>query len=601
MRRKAREVRFGLLLKLTLFFLILTIPVNLISLSILNSAVKSMHEEATQSTYSKLQFFLDRLEADMEKVKQFEIVLRNDQNIQFLSSAEQMEGYEKVRLYKDLLSKFGMIVANSEYIDDLFVNFYGLGERLSHASGYSKIPVSETELLFDSAKDNSVLQRFYRKVRIANQLTDVLTFALYAPGIFEVPREEVSYVLGMDISLDKFGKLLRSFKVGDSGEAFILDPDKNGYVGSRSRGELEDRIVTVLEQQYADSSQGSLTLDESGESYMVVYQKSKALNWTLAVYVVESDITGSIDRVRHLIRILIIVSIFSIIGISMVTYREIYKPIRLLFNAMRNVERGNHDTRIVSKRKDEFQYVYHQFNQMVIRIEQLIQEVYVQELRLNQAELKQLQSQINPHFLYNCFYIIYRMSQEGNNEIVSEMAEYLGKYFRFITHSAAEEVRLQEELQHSGFYMKIQKIRFPERLDFQFSADPGLMDVYIPRLIVQPLVENAIVHGMEKTNKKIIVSVDVSVNDSFTEIMVNDNGPGVTEEQRMTLESVLADERTHPKSSCALWNIHWRLRYKYGPGYGVDIPAVSLGFKVVLRLPNSRKGDGSDAPDNDRG
>jgi len=593
--RGARETRFGLLLKLTLFFFILTIPVNLISLSILNSAVKSMHEETTKSTFSKLQFFLDRLEADMDKVKQFEIVLRNDQNIQFLSNAGQIEGYEKIALYKDLLSKFGMIVSNSEYIDDLFVDFYGLQERLSYVSGYSKIPEADTKIFFGAREDNSVLQRFYRKAQIANQLTDVLTFALFAPGIIEVPSNEVSHMLGMNISLGKFKKLLQSFKVGDSGEAFILDPDKNSFVGSKEKGALENKIEAVLRQQYADSPQGWITMNDSNEEYMVVYRKSKALNWTLAVYFVESDITGSINKVRHLIRILTIVSVISIAGISFVTYREVYKPIRLLFNAMRNVERGFHDTRIESKRKDEFQYVYHQFNQMVMRIEQLIQEVYVQELRLNQAELKQLQSQINPHFLYNCFYIIYRMSQEGNNGIVSEMSEYLGKYFRFITHSASEEVMLGDELQHSEFYLKIQKIRFPERLDFHISADPEWLRMYIPRLIVQPLVENAIVHGMEKINKKIVVSIVAASHEAYSELVVEDNGPGITEEQRISLERTLADERAHPKSSCALWNIHWRLRYKFGQDYGVVIPAVSFGFKVILRLPNIHNGEIKDA------
>ncbi|WP_158289317.1 sensor histidine kinase [Paenibacillus flagellatus] len=598
-----REIRFGLFAKLTLFFFVLTIPVYLISLAILNSAVRSMHEEVTRTTFSKLQFFLDRLESDMEKVKQFEIVLRNDKDIQFLSSAHGIEGYEKIALYNDLLSKFGMIVANSDYIDDLFVDFYGLQERLSHVSGYSNIPQTETDLLLGQATDNSVLQRFYRKVPLANQLTDVLTFALYAPGLFEVPRTDVRYVLGMDISLQKFANLLRSFKVGDTGEAFILDTNRNGYIGSREKGELERKIVSVLETDYADSGQGSISLNESDRTYMVVYKKSAALNWTLAVYFVESDIMGSIDELRQLIRLLILVSAFSIIGISLVTYREMHKPLRLLFNAMRRVERGQHDTRIEQKRKDEFRYVYHQFNQMVSRIEHLIQEVYVQELRVNQAELKQLQSQINPHFLYNCFYIIYRMSEEGNNAIVSELAEYLGKYFRFITHSAAEEVTLQDELQHAEYYLKIQKIRFPDRLDFHIHAAPGLAGLKVPRLLVQPLVENAIVHGMEKTTKPIVVRVEISAADGVIELSVEDDGPGMPEEERAKLERMLADEKSQPETSCALWNIHWRLKYKYGPRCGLFLePPAGGGFKAVLRLPDTvEKGGTIDASHSDRG
>ncbi|MFD0712127.1 sensor histidine kinase [Paenibacillus sp. GCM10027626] len=580
----------GVLTKLLLSLLLLTIPVYLIALSVLGSAITNVKNRITSSVFSDLDRFTAGLETDLERVKLFQLMLKNDENVQFLSTAQGViSDYDKIALYKELQSKFDLIISNSSFIDDLAIDFLDFDLRLSYVTGRTAIPPKDLKIYAEEDFSDGWLKTSYGQAELDRRVSDVLSYTLYMKTV-RAGKTKIHYVLRMNIALNKFHKLLQDFKIGQSGSALILDRAHGFLIDPSSGGELAGLVSQRIQEHpdpAGDFSDGQFNLTYNNQQFAVMYKTSEALNWTVAVFVPEKEIMGEVQGQRRMLYALIVVTIVSIIGFSYVIYRQIHKPIRVLFNAMRQVERDRYDTRIPSRRNDEFDYIYIRFNQMIQRIESLIQKDYLQQIRIKQSELNQLQAQINPHFLYNCFYIIYRMSKERDYDSIAEMTDYLGRYYQFLTYnSGSDEVLLEEEIGHSAAYLKIQQIRFESQLAFEIDVDSALGGIPVPRLILQPLVENVIVHALEKSARDMFVLIRAERVGDALELSVEDDGPGLHEERRRKLIKELEIEREHPETSFALWNIHWRIRYKYGLDYGIAIGHREHdGFLITIRLP----------------
>ncbi|MCX7657034.1 MAG: histidine kinase, partial [Treponemataceae bacterium] len=161
------------------------------------------------------------------------------------------------------------------------------------------------------------------------------------------------------------------------------------------------------------------------------------------------------------------------------------------------MEEGDLKTRIEYERKDEFGYLFHSFNRMVDKLDELVNQVYVAKILAQKAELKQLQAQINPHFLYNSFFTLQRTIIGEDIDKAALYAEKLGSYFKYITRNRQEEVALEKEVEHARIFTDIQSMRFSRRIKIEFGCLPEeCRDWIVPRLILQPLLENAFEHGL---------------------------------------------------------------------------------------------------------
>ena len=179
------------------------------------------------------------------------------------------------------------------------------------------------------------------------------------------------------------------------------------------------------------------------------------------------------------------------------TQRLIHTPMQHLLVAFNRVKKGNFQEHIEEKNNSEFAYLYEGFNEMEDRIQDLIQEVYEQKELKQRAELKQLQEQINPHFLYNSLFSIRSKIYREEYESAEELTELLGRYFRYLTRNAQDYVELSQEVDHAYCYARIQASRFAARMEIRLAELPEEMQkLKVPRLIIQPLLENALEYGL---------------------------------------------------------------------------------------------------------
>jgi len=267
------------------------------------------------------------------------------------------------------------------------------------------------------------------------------------------------------------------------------------------------------------------------------------------------------------------------------TNNDVQKPLKKLMTAFGEVQDGNLDMRIFHKVQDEFQYIYTSFNKTVDRIQELLENVKEQGQLLQNAELMQLQSQINPHFLYNSFYLIRIMAKNESYEQIDQFVTSLARYYRFLNKEVDQNIELYKEAEHMENYINIQQMRFGDKITVTKEPLPENARSYrVPKLILQPIVENAYNYGMKDVVRDGRISVCCHVEDSILSIMIEDSGSGGSQENLERMREHIRDYKGHAAGH-ALSNIERRLKLAYGGDSGILLERSELGgLKVIIRF-----------------
>ena len=251
---------------------------------------------------------------------------------------------------------------------------------------------------------------------------------------------------------------------------------------------------------------------------------------------------------------------------------------------MLEVRNENFDVVAEVEHQDEMGELATTFNAMTGRIKCLIEEDYKSKILLKETEYKFLRAQINPHFLYNTLDAISWMASMGGNKDVSKMAVALGRILRWSISNTENIVTLKEEVSNTEDYLSIQRIRYGDSLEYVVSVDEPELSMHVPKMILQPLVENALVHGLEMKDgdKRLLIAADS--DDSVLKISIRDNGVGMTSEK---VEEVMSGKvRQQKQHGVGLYNVHKRIQMNYGEKFGVEISStVDVGTEIVITVP----------------
>jgi len=275
---------------------------------------------------------------------------------------------------------------------------------------------------------------------------------------------------------------------------------------------------------------------------------------------------------------------------SVMLTRFIFHPLLKVEKHMMLVEKGQFDEMEVDRQKNEINNLKRVFNHMARSIKSLIQKVKEEEQIIAKVELDLLQAQINPHFLYNTLNAITWQAADQGAEEISILSNSLGKFFRIGLSKGAEVITLREELEHVSSYLDIQSIRYHSRLSYEIHVDDRCLDFRMIKLILQPLAENSIYHGIKEKQGAGIIKISVSEEESgegkITELTVWDNGAGIPEEKLAFINETLKRGGTDCEAGYGIYNVNERIRLFYGKDYGLYYES-SFGHwtKAVLRIP----------------
>lgn len=319
----------------------------------------------------------------------------------------------------------------------------------------------------------------------------------------------------------------------------------------------------------------------------MVYKKLSLAPWTLVYYFESSDIEKQLTNVYILQICIILFSIIIAVIASFLIAASMTKNIKRLKKAMEIVENGDLDVRIDIRNKDEISRLGVSFNKMIASIKELYQKLYMEKIASQEARIRALQAQINPHFLYNTMETIDSMAIAGETESVSHMVRAISFCFKYAMDSRSM-TSLEVEISHVIQYFMIMKKRYRDKIDLKINLPDTLKQILIPRLSLQPIIENAILHGILKKPQGGFITVDCCCNgDMKMEIRVEDNGIGMEEDRLMEINAALDGISNEDSTEhIGLMNVNSRFIYFFGSDYSVKlISQVGRGTTVLLLLP----------------
>ncbi|MGG4145238.1 histidine kinase [Paenibacillus algorifonticola] len=377
--------------------------------------------------------------------------------------------------------------------------------------------------------------------------------------------------------------------VSPDNEPFELD-DKAFYTELRDAGVLK-RLDGGA--GLTGTSSGPFTWVQGEQKYLIIYNVAEKSGWKLIKPIPYSQIYEAATKTRNLnYAIGVLFLLLAVILVSLMS-SAITKPLKKLSHQMSRFSAGSFDAEAEVKGRDEIAYLSRHFNLMVRRTNELINERYKMKLAENHAILKALEAEINPHFLYNALQAISTKALKHQTYDVADMIDALALTFRYCI-SGKDIVFASEELKHIERYMALQTARFGARLQVVYEWEEALMELEIPKLSVQTLVENAIKHGLEKVTSTVTIGIKASIQEDGTALIaVQDDGPGFTQDRLGQVEASLRREWGQRESdNIGLVNLYTRLKLLYGEEAELLIKSEQAGTELAMRLPR-RGGNGS--------
>lgn len=364
--------------------------------------------------------------------------------------------------------------------------------------------------------------------------------------------------IGMDVA--EYTKICAGILQNENEAVYLYGG--GGMLLTHAGTENED-LRAYIEAQMADSRHAQSGYVEHDGNYVFYSPGDDGL----AVYYVvpRVNITSQLSSVLLLPVILILAMMLLLVPLSMFASNVISRPLLRLHDSMEKFKNGDFEQQVEVASNDEIGELTNHFNEMVREIRELVDKNYVMVLNERQSELNALQAQINPHFLYNTLDSLFWQARNSGNVELSEDIYALSKLFRLVLSRGVEDIPVSREVELIGYYLHIQKMRFGKKLDFDIDVEEAIMNVTIPKLILQPFVENAIVHGLESTGEKGILTVTGRREGEAVRFTISDNGVGMSEEKLAELlaggeDTSYASERV---GHYAIFNVQQRLALKY--------------------------------------
>lgn len=393
----------------------------------------------------------------------------------------------------------------------------------------------------------------------------------------ESPRGVVLF----DIRHNIIEQLINRVSIGEQGFLYVVDDNDIVYTPA------SDIVYRIDAEAYTRPGTEGQAIRIDGKSYFVVHHDSSYSGWKIVGVIPEAEFSDSVHSVYQMLGLCTVVCLLLVVFVSLRLSDHITRPLSQLGALMAKAETGDFSVRFDMPQHDEIGALGSSFNHMLAKIEELIAELYTEKQIRLEAQLKSLQEQIKPHFLYNTLDTISWMARAQNAKDVVRLVDALTNMFRVGLSSGRDYIPLREEKNHVANYLYIQKVRYQEKLRYEVQIPAEFDDVIVPKLILQPLVENAIYHGIKLKRGGGTIRLTADCTDNRLYLHVWDDGAGVPadrlEEVRRHIQQAPAEQE---KGGFGLSYIGQRLRLRYGPDYGIQIDSQEGVFTcVTLCLP----------------
>ncbi|MCD7745195.1 MAG: sensor histidine kinase [Lachnospiraceae bacterium] len=395
-------------------------------------------------------------------------------------------------------------------------------------------------------------------------------------------------VLLVDMDYGSLEDLFEKVNTDATSEYFYLMDQSGNIIYHPKQDLIHSGLYQENNQEAISYGDESTTEVFEGEKRIVTQRTISYTGWKMVRVVPMSSFVTMQDSSRYLIVMLIALSLLAMVIVNQLVSRRITMPLRRLNDSVKEWEAGNMEPDIYVGGSSEVEHLGLTLRATLAQIQELMQDIVVEQEEKRKSELDALQSQINPHFLYNTLdSIVWMITGERYDEAVF-MIQQLASLFRISLSRGSTIIKVEDEIKHAQNYMNIQKIRYKNTFRVEFDIDPEVLECCIVKLVVQPLLENAIYYGMEGMDDEGEILVRGYRTGSDVYLEVRDNGLGMPEEEAARLLTDSGRERKRG-SGVGLINVHNRIRLRFGEQYGLLIEtAPDEGMTVRIHIPYIR-------------
>ena len=527
---------------------------------------------ATRLTYENMcaqaEYYTQTVSDELEHIRLLQVDMFNDRSIWFLIGPQiDLSEYEKREQLLSVWNKVGTIEGASSLIESGTVYLPRSGYRIT-AGGVRRIGQEDQETIRKYMQYLDGKVHFEEDCMFLVEDGELGRSSEYLPKHMFVIRFSKEQILG---------DLAKLNTTEESGAFWYQDEQDIMYEYS-GVSPVGRQILESLSRDSDGSYENTQWVTVEGRKYLVI-ARTHPLIGLFVTYCPENVIMRPVTEFKYAVSGLFVCMILGTVFYAFYANNLVHRPMRELVCAFQRIESGNWKEHIAHRRKDEFSYIYDEFNEMQDHMAEMIEQVCIQTNLAQRAQMKQLQAQIAPHFLFNSFFALSRKIKRGDYEAAEAMAKYMGTFFEYVTRNEADYVTLDREVFHAKSYADIQGIRFANRIQIQFEALPeNFLRIIVPRLILQPLLENSFEHGLKNKEKdgKLWIHFEETEEDFL--IYVEDNGD-ITDAKLSEITEGLRTERKGEITS--FFNIHRRIAYKCRGRGGLRVCRSALGGLCV--------------------
>ena len=392
----------------------------------------------------------------------------------------------------------------------------------------------------------------------------------------------------MQIPMEVLGSTFAKINMVN-GEYYEVVDSKGVYIYSTKsidyfNGQIDSGLMSSL-----NGPAGNFTKMIEKEEYLITYSITQGNGWSIVHYLPMKVISSAAVRMRNYILLIMLLSLVALFPLFILMSRSISQPIRKLKSVVDEFGSGNLSVREETERLDEIGHLQMSYNKMADDINSLLAKVNDDNKQKTLLELNMLEYQINPHFLYNSLDSVNWLAKSAGNKEIEELVGALAKYLRVGLSKGKEIYKVKDELEHIQQYLLINKIRYRDCFQFEIRANGEVLDCPTIKILLQPIVENAIKYGIDKKKTNGFILVTAVKEEHAVLLQVSDNGPGIPNERLQAIRRILADHTQldlDSDSGFGLYNVNQRIWLHYGEGYGIIVESdAGIGTTVSVKLP----------------
>ena len=573
---------FSIRTKLIIGFLAILLPLVLIlSIVFYSYSAEIVLKQSLEQTREIVEQFSISLDNYMGLMRNKMEILADSPTIQEeLNTHQDKEDIKNDSFYSrnKRIRRIMLQIYSSVTMND--VEIYGINETNHYLSLWSKkYEIPDKDILFENAnlsKGRSVLVNNINDADTIQMIKMVKDLQTYKP---------IGYIR-FGLKRNYIEKMAKNINFGSDGSVVIFDENLN-----KISGIVHDSVLSKLLKEKL--SIGNFSYSEGKNEYTAVHIHSDSTGWTTVGVIPLRYINKDLAGIQYLTVIIIVLTIIIGVTVSVIIAQSLISPLEKTVNALEKFSRGDFAVRLKENRCDEIGKLNRIFNKAIKEINELMQKVTQSEILNKEMEFKTLQSQMNPHFLYNTLDTINWLAFKEKQTEICNLVAAISSLIRASISNKKSIITIEQELDYVKNYIYIQHIRYKDRFDTIYDIDESLLKQAVPKLIIQPIVENAIIHGIENSKNKNLLYISIKRENECIVIIVKDTGIGMTDEKvsellKEPLNAEGDEQKAH--TNLGLYAVHKRIQLMYGDLYGLTVQSqAGEGTTVTLHIPFTKK------------